>query len=108
MDKFIEYKNNNKFILLTVPIKNESTTTIEKLTFRIDNDKVTGHLWKFESSKGFSSQYYKLSSHEIIKNLTGKVSYTALEGTMKYKLQVINGEIIALNVLVFAMEKYLL
>lgn len=80
---------------MTVPIKNESTTTIEKLTFRIDNDKVTGHLWKFESSKGFSSQYYKLSSHEIIKNLTGKVSYTALEGTMKYKLQVINGEIIA-------------
>jgi hypothetical protein len=93
-DKIREYKKEGDVILITVPIKNEQGNTIEELTFRIDKNKVSGHLWKFKSDVPFSFEDYKLTAHEIMENMTGTVSYVALEGSMRYEKKMVRGKFI--------------
>ncbi|NML68567.1 hypothetical protein HHL23_01965 [Chryseobacterium sp. RP-3-3] len=89
------FKHDNNVILISVPVKNESEKLIEELTFRIDGEKVSGHLWKFESVEKFSSDDHRLGAHEIMKKMTGNVTYIALEGSMRYQIQVVDGKIIS-------------
>lgn len=93
-DKAREYKGEGKIVLVTVPVKNEGSRLIEELTFRIDNGKVSGHIWKFESNSDFEISDYSLTAHEIMGKMTGKVSYISLEGSMRYEKQIVRGELI--------------
>lgn len=93
-EKVREYKHEGTVVLITVPVKNEGNRLIEELTFRIDNGKVSGHLWKFESNSDFTPSDYNLTAHEIMGKMTGKVSYTSLEGSMRYEKQIVRGEMI--------------
>jgi hypothetical protein len=93
-DKARKYKNEQDIILITVPVKSQGNNLIEELSFRIDNNKVSGHLWKFKSDLPFSSDDYKLTAHEIMNNMTGTVSYVALEGSMRYEKKIVRGKFI--------------
>ncbi|MCQ9640210.1 hypothetical protein MP478_12550 [Chryseobacterium sp. WG14] len=93
-EKARKYDDGKNIILITVPIKNQGSKIIEELTFRIDNNKVSGHLWKFESERGFNSSDYSLSAHQIMEKMTGTASYIALEGSMRYKIQLVDGKFI--------------
>ncbi|WP_347220188.1 hypothetical protein [Chryseobacterium sp.] len=93
-EKARKYNHGKNIILITVPIKNEGQKIIEELTFRIDNNKVSGHLWKFENEREFSSSDYNLSAHEIMEKMTGEASYVALEGSMRYKMKLVDGKFI--------------
>ncbi|WP_347220117.1 hypothetical protein [Chryseobacterium sp.] len=86
--------DDDRIMLVTVPIKNNGKNVIEELTFRIDNNKVSGHLWKFESANGFTASDYNLTAHEIIAKMSGKVSYVALEGSMRYEKPIVRGKFI--------------
>ncbi|RNA61453.1 hypothetical protein D1631_05650 [Chryseobacterium nematophagum] len=88
------FKSGENIILITVPIKNENKNTIEKLTFRIDRGKVSGNLWKYESENTFLQSDYKLSSHEIMNDFSGTISYISLEGSMQYTKKMIEGKFI--------------
>lgn len=90
-DKVREYKKEGDIIFITVPIKNGQPNIIEELSFRIDDNKVSGHLWKFKSDLPFTPEDYKLSAHEIMGNMTGTVSYMALEGSMRYEKKIVRG-----------------
>ncbi|KFE99038.1 hypothetical protein [Chryseobacterium luteum] len=89
------FKHNNNVILISVPVKNESEKLIEELTFRIDGGKISGHLWKFESIENFSSEDHRLGAHEIMKKMTGNVTYIAMEGSMRYQIRVVDGKIVS-------------
>lgn len=89
------FKHDKSVILITVPVKNESEKLIEELTFRIDGDQVSGHLWKFESIEDFSAEDHRLGAHEIMKKMTGNVTYIALKGSMRYQIKVVDGKIIS-------------
>ncbi|UZT99509.1 hypothetical protein ODZ84_08075 [Chryseobacterium fluminis] len=93
-DKIKEYRHEGDLILITVPIKNENSNVIEKLSFRIDNNRVSGHLWKFQSDGFFTSEDYVLPAHELMEKMTGTVSYTSLEGSVRYTKKVVRGEFI--------------
>lgn len=93
-EKARKYKREENIILITVPVKNEENNLIEELTFRIDNNKVSGHLWKFKSNTPFTSEDYTLTAHEIMNKMTGTVSYIALEGSMRYEKKIVKGEAI--------------
>lgn len=88
------FEHEDSVVLISVPIKNISGNIVEELTFRIDQDKMMGYLWKFESIDDFSSEDYNLPAHEIMKKTIGTVSYTALEGSMRYEYKIVKGEII--------------
>ncbi|WP_100077061.1 hypothetical protein [Chryseobacterium camelliae] len=88
------YQDKGNLILITVPIKSDETDLIEELTFRIDNNKITGHLWKFKSDTAFSIEDYFLSAHKIMEKMSGTVSYIALEGSFRYKKRIVNGQFI--------------
>gem|GEM_PF-2004247 len=88
------YKNGDKVILVTVPVKSSGGNIIEELTFRIDNNKVSGHLWKFESDTVFKPDDYLLTAHEIMAKMTGTVSYVALEGSLRYEKKLIRGKFV--------------
>ena len=85
------YKKKDSVVFITVPIKNTQTNVIEVLSFRIDQGKVLGHLWKYESIKDFAPGDYKLSGHQIMNRMTGKVSYNSLDGQFSYNLKMIAG-----------------
>lgn len=85
------YKKKDSVVFITVPIKNTQTNVIEVLSFRIDQGKVLGHLWKYESIKAFAPGDYKLSGHQIMNRMTGKVSYNSLDGQFSYNLKMIAG-----------------
>ncbi|MDV2447254.1 hypothetical protein CMU93_07040 [Elizabethkingia anophelis] len=85
------YKKSYSIVFITVPIKNIQTNVIEVLSFRIDEGEVLGHLWKYESIKAFAPEDYKLSGHQIMNRMTGKVSYTSLDGRFSYNLKMIAG-----------------
>lgn len=93
-DKARKYKNEQAIIFITVPIKSQISNVIEELSFRIDDNKVSGHLWKFKSDMSFSSDDYKLTAHEIMNNMNGTVSYVALEGSMRYEKKIVRGKFI--------------
>lgn len=94
-EKAREYKNSQQdIILFTVPIKNTGREIIEELTFRIDNHKVSGHLWKFNSSSPFDPTDYELTAHKIMEKMTGSVTYISLDGSFRYEKKIINGEFI--------------
>lgn len=93
-DKIKEYRHEGDLILITVPIKNENSNVIEKLSFRIDNNRISGHLWKFQSDGFFTSEDYVLPAHELMEKMTGTVSYTSLEGSVRYTKKVVRGELI--------------
>ncbi|MDE5490796.1 hypothetical protein [Elizabethkingia meningoseptica] len=86
------YRDRDSIVFITVPIKNNNGNVIEALSFRIDQGKVSGHLWKYESESTFSSEDYKLTGHQIMDKMTGKVSYTSLEGTFRYSIKMIAGK----------------
>lgn len=85
------YKKKDSVVFITVPIKNTQTNVIEILSFRIDQGKVLGHLWKYESIKAFAPGDYKLSGHQIMNRMTGKVSYNSLDSQFSYNLKMIAG-----------------
>lgn len=93
-EKARKYDAEERIVLVTVPIKSSEDNIIEELTFRIDNSKVSGHLWKFKSNGAFSTSDYNLTAHEIIAKMTGKVSYIALEGSMRYEKSIVRGKFI--------------
>lgn len=93
-DKARKYKNEHDIIFITVPVRSQGNNLIEELSFRIDNNKVSGHLWKFKTDIAFSSDDYKLTAHEIMNNMTGTVSYIALEGSMRYEKKIVRGQFI--------------
>lgn len=87
------YKNEDVINLISVPIKSEINDVIEELTFRIDNNKISGHLWKF-TSQNFSATDYKLPAHEIMADMTGVVSYVSLDGSIRFEKKIVNGELL--------------
>lgn len=94
-EKAREYKNNQQdIILFTVPIKTTDREIIEELTFRIDNHKISGHLWKFSSSRPFHPTDYELTAHKIMEKMTGSVTYISLDGSFRYQKRIINGKFI--------------
>ncbi|SHG25265.1 hypothetical protein [Chryseobacterium vrystaatense] len=93
-EKARKYKREGNIILITVPVKNKESNQIEEITFRIDHNKVSGHLWKFESNTAFAPEDYHLTAHEIMEKITGKVSYIALEGSMRYEKKIVRGKFI--------------
>ncbi|WP_346983205.1 hypothetical protein [Chryseobacterium sp. POE27] len=94
-EKAREYKNTQKeTILITVPIKNGRKNLIEELTFRIDNHKVSGHLWKFTSDTSFSPDDYELTAHQIMEKMSGRVSYISLEGSFRYEKIIVEGRFV--------------
>lgn len=93
-DSLREYKNAESIIFISVPVKSKSSDVIEELTFRIDNGKVSGHLWKFNSESPFPSSSRNATAHKIMESMTGTVSYISLEGSFRYEKRIIGGEFI--------------
>ncbi|WP_414845754.1 hypothetical protein [Chryseobacterium sp. IT-36CA2] len=93
-NKVREYKHEGDIIFITVPIKNENSNIIEELSFRVDKNMVSGHLWKFQSNKDFSSEDYNLAAHQIMEKMTGTVSYVSLEGSIRYEKKIVKGAFI--------------
>jgi len=93
-EKAREYKYEENIVLITVPIKNENSNTIEELSFRVDKNMVSGHLWKFQSNEAFSPEDYNLTAHKIMEKMTGTVSYASLEGSIRYEKKIVGGAFI--------------
>lgn len=88
-------QEDNKIVLIIIPVKNDDNMVLERFSFRIDSNVIQGHLWRFESDgTPFDEEDYRLSSHDIMKKMKGKVSYVSLDADSQYEILINKGNII--------------